>query len=109
MLLALRWPLLHQLHSVQLRAVHLRLGKSPACTFDADGPLDDLKPWAGFHQPPHQTEVAARQGLARPHPDYNAPHGLFGRLVKFDQLLQLVSTRHGVFGPSILRPEQLLH
>ena len=81
---------------------------SPTCTLDADGPLDDFKPWAGFHKPPHQTEVAAGQGLARPHPDYKALHGLFGRLVKFDQLLQLVAQGHGVFGPSILRLEQLL-
>ena len=109
MLLALRRPLLHQLHGVQLRLVHLRPGKSPACTLDVDEPLDDFKPWASFHKPPHQAELAAGQGLARPHPDYKAPHGLFGRLVKFDQLLQLVTQGHGVFGPSILRPEQLLH
>ena len=38
----------------------------------ADGPLDDFKSWAGFHKPPHQTEVAAGQGLVRPHPDYKA-------------------------------------
>ena len=58
--------------------------------------------------PPHQTEVAAGQGLAGPHPDYKALHGMFGRLVNLDQLLQLVAQGHGVFGPSILRPEQLL-
>ena len=107
MLLALRRPL-HQLHGVQLRPVHLRPGKSPARTLDADGPLYDFKPWAGIHKPPHQTEVADRQGITRPHPDYKTIHGLFGCLVKLDQLLQLVSQGHGVFGPSILRPEQLL-
>ena len=107
MLLDLRRPLLHQLHGIQLRLVHLLPGKSPARTLDADGPLYNFKPWAGIHKPPHQTEVAAGQGLARPHPDYKAPHGLFGRLVKLDQLLQLVAQGHGVFGPSILRPEQL--
>src|SRR3954469_26068929 len=68
---------------------------------------DEFKPWAGIHKPPHQTEVAVRQGLARPHPDYKTLHGLFGRLVKLDQLLQLVAQGHWVFGPSILRPEQL--
>ena len=108
MLLALRWPFLHQLHGVQLRLVHPRPGKSPTRTLDADVPLYNFKPWAGIHKPPHQTKVAAEQGLARTHPDYKAPHGRFGRLVKLDQLLQLVAQGHGVFGPSILRPEQLL-
>ena len=107
MLLALRRPLLNQLHGVQLRPVHLRPGKSPLCTLDADGPLDDFKSWAGFYKPPYQTEVAARQGITRPHPDYEILHGMFGRLVKLDQLLQLVAQGHWVFGPSILRPEQL--
>ena len=50
MLLALRRPLLHQLFGVQLRLVHLRPGKSPARTLDADGPLYNFKPWAGIHQ-----------------------------------------------------------
>ena len=77
-------------------------------TLETYQPLYDFKPWAGLHKPPHQTEVAAGQGLAKPHPDYKAPHGLFVHLVKFDQLLQLVSQGHGVFGPSILRLEQLL-
>ena len=108
MLLALRWPLLHQLLSVHLGPVHLRTGKSPACTFDADRPLDDLQPWEGIHKPPHQAEVAVGKGVARPHLDYKALHGLFGRLVQLDHLLQLVAQRHRVFGPSILRPEQLL-
>ena len=53
-------------------------------------------------------EVAVGKGVARAHPDYKALHGLFGRLVKLDQLLQLVAQGHWVFGPSILRPEQLL-
>ena len=81
MLLALRRPFLHQLHDVHLGLVHLRTGDSPACTFDADGPLDDFQPWAGIHKPPHQAEVAVGKGVARPHPDYKALHGLFGRFV----------------------------
>ena len=108
MLLALQRPLLHQLYGVQLRLVHLRPGKSPARTLDVDGPLYDFKPWAGIHKPPHQSEVALRQGIARPHPDYKTLHGLFGRLVELDQLLQLVAQGHWVFGPSILIPKQLL-
>ena len=108
MLLALRRPLLHQLFSVQLRPVHLHPGKSPARTLNAGGPLYDFKPGAGVYKPPYQAEIAAGQGLARSHPDYEALHGQFGHLVKLDQLLQLVSQGHWVFGPSILRPEQLL-
>src|SRR3954468_8016452 len=39
----------------------------PSVRFSAeDGALDDLKPWTGLHQPPHQPEVAPRQGLSRP-------------------------------------------
>ena len=68
MLLALRRPLLHQLFGVHLRPVHFRPGKSPARTLNADGLLYDFKPPAGIHKPPHQTEVATQQGLARPHP-----------------------------------------
>ena len=33
---------------------------------------------------------------------------LLGRLVQFDQLLQLVAQGNQMFGPSVLRPEQLL-
>ena len=100
--------LLHQLFGVHLRLVHFRLGKGPTHTLNTDGPLDDFQPWAGIHKPPHQAEVAVGKGVARPHSDYKAPHGLFGHLVKFDHLLQLAAQGHGVFGPSILRPEQLL-
>ena len=84
MLLALRWPLLHQLLSVHLGLVHLCTGKSPAGTFDTDGPLDDFQSWEGIHKPPHQAEVAVGKGVSRPHPNYKALHGLFGRLVLLD-------------------------
>ena len=102
MLLALRRPLLHQLLSVHLGPVHLRTGKGPACTLDADGLLYGLQPWAGIYKPPHQAIVAVGKGVARPHPDYEALHGLFGRLMQLNQLLQLVARRHRMFGPSIL-------
>src|SRR3954468_19505026 len=87
MLLPRRWPVPHKLLTVQLTPVHLCTGKGPTGTFDADGALDDLEPWTCLHQPPHQSEVAPRQGLSRPQPDYEALHGLFGRLVELDQLL----------------------
>src|SRR3954464_6996197 len=56
MLLALRWPILHQLLSVHLAPVHLNKGKRPAGAPDAEGALDDLKPRIGIHKPPHQPE-----------------------------------------------------
>ena len=80
------WPVLHKLLSIQLALVHLSTG-----TFNADGALDDFEPWTGPHQPPHQPEIAPRQSLSRPQPNYEALHGLFGRLVELDQLLQLVA------------------
>ena len=42
MLLPLRWPILHQLLSIQLAPVHLSTGKGPTGTFNADGALDDF-------------------------------------------------------------------
>src|SRR3954462_14393598 len=108
MLLPLRRPVLHQLLTVKLTPVHLCTSKGPPGTFDADGTLDDLKPWTGLHQPPHQPEVAPRQGLSGPQPNYEALHGLFGRLVELDQLFQLVAQGHSVSGLNILRLEHLL-
>ena len=108
MLLPRRRPVPHKLLTVQLTPVHLCTGKGPTGTFDADGALDDLEPWTSLHQPPHQSEVAPRQGLSRPQPNYEALQGLFGRLVELDQLLQLVAQGHRVSGLSILRPEHLL-
>src|SRR3954462_15217754 len=108
MLLPRRWPVLHKLLTIQLAPVHLSAGKGPTGTFDAGGALDDLEPWTGLHQPPHQPEVAPRQSLSRPQPNYEALHGLFGYLVELDQLLQLVAQGHRVSGLSILRPKHLL-
>ena len=84
------------------------MGQGPARTLNADGPLNDFQPRTGIHHPLDKAEVAAGQGLARPQPDYEVLHGQFGRLVKFDQLLQLVALGHRMFGPNILGPEQLI-
>ena len=91
MLFPRRWPVLHKLLSIQLALVHLSVGKGPTGTFDADGALDDFEPWTGPHQPPHQPEIAPRQSLSMPQPNYEALHGLFGHLMELDQLFQLVS------------------
>ena len=88
--------------------MHLRAGKGPAGTLNTNRLLDNFKPRTGIYHPLDQAEVASRQGLTRPHPDYEIFHSQFGRPVEFDQLLQLVTQRHRVFGPSILGPEQLL-
>src|SRR3954464_7949728 len=108
MLLPRRWPILHKLLTIQLATVHLSVGKGLTGTFNANGALDDLEPWTGLHQPLHQPEIAPRQSLSRPQPNYEALHGLFGHLVELDQLLQLVARGHRVSGLSILRPEHLL-
>ena len=84
MLFPRRWLVLQKLLSIQLALVHLSTGKGPTGTFNVDGALDDFEPWTGLHQPPHQSEVAPRQGLSRPQPNYEALQGLFGRLVELD-------------------------
>ena len=108
MRLALRRPVLHQLLRIQLALMHLRTGKGPAGTLNANGSLDDFQSRTGIHHPLDQAEVAGGQGLTRPHPDFEILHSHFGCPVEFDQLLQLVTQRHWVFSPSILGPEQLL-
>ena len=107
MLLALWQTVLHQLLSIQLAPMHLRAGKGPAGTLNANRSLDNFKSQTCIHHPLDQAEVASGQGLIRPQPNYEALHGLFGRLVELDQLLQLVAKGHRMFGPSILRPTQL--
>ena len=108
MRLALRRPVLHQLLRIHLAPMHLRTGKGPAGTLNANGSLDHLKPRTCVYHPLYQAEVAGRQGLTRPHLDYEIFHSHFGRPVEFNQLLQLVTQRRSIFDPSILGPEQLL-
>ena len=108
MRLALRRPVLHQLLRIQLALMHLRTGKGPAGTLNANGSLDDFQSRTGIHHPLDQAKVASGQGLTRPHPNYEIFHSHFGRPVEFNQLLQLVTQRHLVFDSSILGPEQLL-
>ena len=59
-------------------------GQGPTGTFNTGGVLDDFNPWTRIHQPLHQADVAPRHGLLRPQPNYEALHGLFGRLVELD-------------------------
>ena len=108
MRLALWRPVLHQLLCIQLGPMHFCTGKGPAGTLNTNGSLDDFQSRTGIHHPLDQAEVAGGQKLARPYPDYEIFHGHVGCLVEFDQLLQLVTQRRWMFGPSILGPEQLL-
>ena len=75
-----------KLDGVHLRPLYLDTGEGHPRTFDADGVLDDLEPWTGLHQPPHQPEVAVGYGFGMPPPDYQIPHGQFGHPMQFDQL-----------------------
>ena len=109
MRLALRRSILHQLLCIQLGPMHVRTGKGPAGTLNTNRLLDNFKPRTGIYHPLYKAEVAVGQGLTRPHLDYEVLHGHFGRPVEFNQLLQLVTQRHWVFGSSILGLEQLLH
>ena len=93
MRLALWRPVLHQLLRIQLAPMHLRTGKGPTGTLNANGSLDELQSRTGIHHSHDQAEVAGGQGLTRPYPDYEILHSHFGRLVEFDQLLQLVTQR----------------
>ena len=54
MRLALRWTVLHELLRIQLAPMHLRTGKGPAGTLNANGLLDHLKPRTGIHHPLYQ-------------------------------------------------------
>ena len=56
----------HNLHDIHLHPVHLYSGKGHSRAFDADRPLDGIKPRAGIDQPLHEPEVAARYGFGRP-------------------------------------------
>ena len=91
--LALRRPVLDQLLRIQLAPMHLDAGKGLVGTFNANESLDDFQSRTCIHHPLDQAEVAGGQGLTRPHPDYEILHSHFGRLVEFDQLLQLVTQR----------------
>ena len=108
MRLALRRSVLDQLLRIQLALMHLDAGKGPVGTLNANGSLDHFKPRTGIHHPLDQAKVATGHELTRPHPDYETFHSQFGGPVELHQLLQLVTQRHRVFGPSILGPEQLL-
>ena len=66
MLLARGRTLGHQLRGTHLRPVHLGAGESHPRTFNADRPLDSIKPRAGTDKTLHESEVATGHGLGRP-------------------------------------------
>ena len=86
-LLARGQSLGHKLHDVHIHPVHLDSGEHHSRAFDADRPLDSIKPRAGINQPVHEPEVAAGYGFGRPQLDYQILHVQFGHPMQFDQLL----------------------
>src|SRR4051812_32163921 len=84
MLVALRWPVIHQLLRIHFAPVHFSTDKRPTGTLDAGREHDNFKPRTSIHQPPHQPKVAPRQSLSTPQLNYEALHGLFGHLMELD-------------------------
>ena len=107
-LLARRRSLGRELDGVHLRPLHLDTGEGHPRTFDADRPLDGIKPRAGIDQPLHEPEVAAGYGFGRPQTDYQILHGQFGHAMEFSQLFQLIAKGHQMLWRKVLRPKQLL-
>ena len=64
-----------ELDDVHVRPLHLDMGEGHPRTFNADRPLDGVKPRAGIDQTLHESEVTAGYGSARPQPDYQILHG----------------------------------
>ena len=56
----------HELDNVHLRPLHLDTGEGHPRTFNADRPLDAIKPRVGIDQPLHEPEIAAGYGFSRP-------------------------------------------
>ena len=67
-----------KLNGVHLRPLYLDSSEGHPRTFNADRPLDDVKPSAVIDQPLHDFEVAAGHGFGRPQTDYQILHGQFG-------------------------------
>ena len=96
------------LDGVHLRPLHLDTGEGQPCTFDADRPLDDIKPRAGIDQPLHEPEVAAGYGFGRPQTDYQILHGQFSHPMQFGQLFKPIAKEHRILWRKVLRREQLI-
>ena len=56
----------HQLRGIHFRPVLLGAGEGHSRAFNADRPLDGIKPRAGTDQPLHESEVDARNSFCRP-------------------------------------------
>ena len=66
MLLASGRSLGRKLLGVHLCPLYLDSGEGHSRAFDADRPLDGIKPRAGIDQPLHEPEVVAGYGFDRP-------------------------------------------
>ena len=59
-----------ELDGVHLCPLYLETGEGHPRTFDADRPLDGIKPRASIIEPLHEPEVAAGYSFCRPQLDY---------------------------------------
>ena len=69
-----RRPFSHKLDGVHLRPPDVDIGEGKTLTFNADGPLDDVKSRTGIKQPIHEAEVTAGYSFGWPQPDYQILH-----------------------------------
>ena len=65
-LLARRRSFGRELDGIHLRPLYFDTGEGHSRTFDANRPLDGVKPRADIEQPLHESEVAAGLGVSRP-------------------------------------------
>ena len=78
------------LFGIHFHLVHLDTGGSHTRSFHAGPPLDSVIPGQRINESPHEAEVAARDDLSRPQPDYDVLHGRAGHLMQLCPLCHLV-------------------
>ena len=83
---ALGWTLRYNIDGLHLPPVCLDTGKGHPCTLNARRPLNSVDTWRRINKPLHQAEVAIRNRLSRPQPNYDVLHGSAGYLMKLGPL-----------------------
>ena len=78
MVLALGWTLRRNIDGLHLHSICLDTGKGHPCTLNARRLPHSVDPWHRINKPLHQAEVAIRNRLSRPQPDYDVLHGRTG-------------------------------
>src|SRR4051812_44979125 len=88
--LALGWTLRCNINGLHLPPECLDSDKSHSCTLNARRPLQSVDTRHRVAKPLHQTEVALRNRLGRPQPDYDVFHGSAGYPMKLGPLRYLL-------------------